>query len=98
MVLAFVSCFLSRNVQVIDTDLFQGLTTLTNISGAFEFVIDAPRRLIYIADFSTSVIRVADLQPIIDCLESTSADEARECAPKLIGLVGLPQPVSELPR
>ncbi|MGB7475477.1 MAG: hypothetical protein WBM26_04635 [Polyangiales bacterium] len=98
VVLAFVSCFLSRNVQVIDTDLFQGLTTLTNISGAFEFVIDAPRRLMYIADFSTSVIRVADLQPIIDCLESTSVDEAKECAPKLIGLVGLPQPVSELPR
>jgi len=98
VVLAFVSCFLSRNVQVIDTDLFQGLTILTNISGAFEFVIDAPRRLMYIADFSTSVIRVADLQPIIDCLESTSADEAKECAPRLIGLVGLPQPVSELPR
>lgn len=98
VVLAFVSCFLSRNVQVIDTDRFQGLTTLTNISGAFEFAIDAPRRLMYMADFSTSVIRVADLQPIIDCLESTSADEAKECAPKLIGLVGLPQPVSELPR
>jgi len=98
VVLAFVSCFLSRNVQVIDTDLFQGLTILTNISGAFEFVIDAPRRLMYVADFSTSVIRVADLQPIINCLESTSADESEECAPKLIGLVGLPQPVSELPR
>ncbi len=98
VILAFVSCFLSRNVQVIDADLFQGLTILTNISGAFEFVIDAPRRLMYVADFSTSVIRVADLQPIIDCLESTSADESKECAPKLIGLVGLPQPVSGLPR
>ena len=98
VVLAFVSCFLSRNVQVIDTDLFQGLTTLTNVSGAFEFVIDAPRRLMYMADFSTSVIRVADLQPILDCLESTSAEEGEECAPRLLGLVGLPQPVSELPR
>jgi hypothetical protein len=98
VVLAFVSCFLSRNVQVIDADALQGLTILTNISGAFEFAIDAPRRLMYIADFSTSVIRVADLQPILDCLESTSADEAKECAPTLIGLVGLPQPVSELPR
>ena len=98
VLLAFVSCFLSRSVQVIDADSFQGLTLLTNISGAFEFVIDAPRRLIYIADFSTSVLRVADLQPIIDCLESDPADEAEECAPRLLGLVGLPQPVSELPR
>ncbi len=98
VVLAFVSCFLSRNVQVIDTDALQGLTILTNISGAFEFAIDAPRRLMYIADFSSSVLRVADLQPILDCLDSTSADETKECAPRLIGLVGLPQPVSELPR
>ncbi|MBT8451671.1 MAG: hypothetical protein KJO40_06875 [Deltaproteobacteria bacterium] len=98
VVLAFVSCFLSRNVQVVDTDSFQGLTTLTNVSGAFEFVIDAPRRLLYVADFSTSVIRVADLQPILDCLESTGAEEGTECAPRLLGLVGLPQPVAELPR
>jgi len=98
VVLAFVSCFLARNVQVIDTDRFQGITLLTNISGAFEFVIDAPRRLMYVADFSTSVLRVADLQPIIDCLESTSGETAEECAPKLLGLIGLPQPVSELPR
>jgi len=98
VVLAFVSCFLARSVQVIDTDKFQGITILTNISGAFEFVIDAPRRLMYVADFSTSVLRVADLQPIIDCLESTSGETAEECAPTLLGLIGLPQPVSELPR
>jgi hypothetical protein len=98
VVLAFVSCFLGRSVQVIDTDNLQGVTVLTNISGAFEFAIDRPRRLIYIADFSTSVLRVADLQPVIDCLESDSTDPAEECSPRLLGLVGLPQPVSELPR
>jgi hypothetical protein len=96
--LAFVSCFLPRSVQVLDTDFFQGITLLTNISGAFEFVIDRPRLLMYIADFSTSVIRVADLRPLVACLEATSEMPVDECSPQLIGLVGLPQPVSELPR
>ena len=97
VVLAFVSCFLARSVQVIDTDKFQGVTILTNISGAFEFVIDGPRLLMYTADFSTSVLRVADLRPLVACLQGGS-DGPEECAPQLLGLVGLPQPVSELPR
>ncbi len=95
--LAFVSCFLARSVQVIDLDNFQGITILTNISGAFEFVIDGPRLLMYTADFSTSVLRVADLRPLVACLGG-GADGPEECSPQLIGLVGLPQPVSELPR
>ena len=97
VLLAFVSCFLARSVQVIDTDRFQGITILTNISGAFEFAIDAPRLLMYTADFSTSVLRVADLRPLAACLAGGS-DGPEECSPKLLGLVGLPQPVSELPR
>jgi len=97
VLLAFVSCFLARSVQVIDTDRFQGITILTNISGAFEFVIDGPRLLMYTADFSTSVLRVADLRPLVACLEGGS-DGPEECSPQLLGLVGLPQPVSELPR
>ncbi|KPK14302.1 MAG: hypothetical protein AMJ62_13240 [Myxococcales bacterium SG8_38] len=97
VLLAFVSCFLARRVQIIDTDQLQGVTVLTNISGAFEFAIDGPRRLLYTADFSTSVLRVADLQPLIDCLEGGSS-APEECSPRLLGLVGLPQPVSELPR
>lgn len=95
--LAFVSCFLARSVQVIDVDELQGITILTNISGAFEFVIDGPRLLMYVADFSTSVLRVADLRPLVSCLESDPIPPA-ECSPRVIGLVGLPQPVTELPR
>ncbi len=97
VLLAFVSCFLSRRVQVIDTDRFQGITTLTNISGAFEFAIDQARLLLYTADFSTSVLRVADLRPLVRCLEGGST-APEECSPQLLGLVGFPQPVSELPR
>jgi hypothetical protein len=97
VLLAFVSCFLSRRVQVIDTDRFQGVTTLTNISGSFEFVIDGPRLLLYSADFSTSVLRVSDLRPLVACLEGGS-DAPEECSPRVLGLVGFPQPVSEVPR
>ncbi len=130
---AFISCFEQRMVQIIDAELFQGITILTNISGSFEFVVDVPRERIYIADFSTSVLRIADLGPVLDCLEvpATGAGGAGgmggmggaggmagagggagtggtggtvaeasspECSPVLIGLVGLPQPVSERPR
>jgi hypothetical protein len=97
VLLAFVSCFLARSVQIIDLDRLQGITLLTNISGAFEFVIDGPRLLMYTADFSTSVLRVADLRPLVACLEGGD-DGPEECSPQLLGLVGLPQPVSELPR
>ncbi len=126
---AFVSCFQQRMVQIIDADLLQSITVLTNISGSFEFVVDVPRERIYIADFSTSVLRVADLGPVFDCLDipSTGAgggggaggmggmagmggsagaggeggaggEASEECSPVLVGLVGLPQPVSEQPR
>jgi hypothetical protein len=97
VLLAFVSCFLSRRVQIIDTDRFQGVTTLTNVSGSFEFAIDGPRLLLYSADFSTSVIRVSDLRPLVACLEEGIA-APEECSPQVIGLVGFPQPVSEVPR
>lgn len=115
---AFVSCFNQRQIQIIDLELLQSITVLTNISGAFEFVVDISEERIYIADFSISVLRVADIGPLIDCLEapSTGAGGAGgagggaggqggaggfvpvECAPVLVGLVGLPQPVSEFPR
>jgi len=97
VLLAFVSCFLSRRVQIVDTDRFQGISTLTNISGSFEFTIDGPRLLLYSADFSTSVLRVSDLRPLVACLEEGSA-APEECSPQVIGLVGFPQPVSEVPR
>ena len=97
VLLAFVSCFLSRNVNVIDTERRQGVTTLTNVSGAFQFVIDGPRLLMYTADFSTSVLRVADLRPLVACLDEGSG-APQECSPRPLGLVGFPQPVSELPR
>jgi hypothetical protein len=92
-----VSCFLSRNVNVIDIERRQGVTTLTNVSGAFQFVIDGPRLLMYTADFSTSVLRVADLRPLVACLDEGSG-APQECSPRPLGLVGFPQPVSELPR
>lgn len=115
---AFVSCFDQRQILIIDLEILQTITVLTNISGAFEFVVDASRERIYIADFSISVLRVADLGPLIDCLEAPSTGAggtggagggtggaggsedgaAAECAPVLVGLVGLPQPVSEFPR
>lgn len=94
--LAFITCFNGRDIHVVDVDLGQGITTVTNVSGAFEFVIDEARNRIYVADFSTSVIRIITLDPLTDCLQQDVAQQ--ECAPQLIGIVGIPEAVSRLPR
>ncbi|MEM7136897.1 MAG: hypothetical protein AAF500_09985 [Myxococcota bacterium] len=67
---AFVSCFNQRQIEIINLELLQSITVLTNISGAFEFAVDPARERLYVADFSISVLRVADLGPLIDCLEA----------------------------
>lgn len=96
--LGFVTCFNGRRVEIVDLDEARSFTRITNVSGAFEFEIDQSRQRMYLADFSTSTLRVFDLAPLLACLSSQSPDSKEECAPTLRGIVGIPQAVSELPR
>ena len=90
---AFVTCFNSRQVHVIDVDLGLPVTVVNAVSGAFELVIDADRARMYVVDFRTSVIRVYDLTPALDC---HSMGVPEQCAPNLLGLLGRPSAVEEL--
>ena len=90
---AFVSCFNSRDVHIIDVDLGLPLTVISGVSGAFELVVDVGRQRLYVVDFRTSVIRIIDLDPMLDCFSSGVPEE---CSPRLIGLLGNPDAVQEL--
>ena len=86
---AFVSCFDSRDVYVVDLLTREVAAVMRGMSGPFEFEIDAVRERVYVADFRTSVIRVVDLAPMLACLDEPGMID-RECAPELLGLVGRP--------
>ena len=97
--LAFVSCFDSGDLYVIDLD--SGLLTgiVRGLGGPFELEVDVTRRRLYVLDFTSSVIRVLDLQPMFNCLGDTDYvpdDPERECSPSQIGFVGRPRAVREL--
>jgi DNA-binding beta-propeller fold protein YncE len=86
---AFVSCFDSRDVYVVDLVARELAAVVRGMTGPFEFEVDTVRERAYIADFRTSVIRVVDLAPMLTCLDAPG-EPNRECAPELIGLVGRP--------
>ncbi|MEM7448430.1 MAG: hypothetical protein AAF355_09325 [Myxococcota bacterium] len=101
--LAFVSCFDSRDLYIIDIDRRRLVAVTRNLSGPFDLIVDPQRRLVYLGDFNNSVIRIVDLTPLLSCLvdnyvgDNTSTKfEERECAPTTRALLGTPQPIQEL--
>lgn len=86
---AFVSCFDSRDVYVVDLVARELTAVVRGMTGPFEFEVDTVRERAYIADFRTSVLRVVDLAPMLACLDEPGVP-GRECAPQLLGLIGRP--------
>ena len=97
-VLAFVTCFDSRDLYVIDVDAGLQVGIVRNLGGPYELAVDVPRRLVYVGDFRSSVLRVLDLEPMFDCLDDTdfTASGDGECSPVPLGFVGRPRAVQEL--
>lgn len=77
----FASCFNARRLFVIDVDHGALIATLGGFSGPFDLLVDQARNLLYLADFTTSVIRVIDLAPL-----------AIGDAPVHIATLGVPTP------
>jgi hypothetical protein len=86
---AFVSCYDSRDIYVVDLVARELAAVVRGMSGPFEFEIDTTRERMYVADFRTSVLRVVDLLPMLTCAEEPGV-VGRECAPELMGIVGRP--------
>lgn len=92
---AFVSCFDSRDIYVIDLERRVVATVIRGMSGPFEMSIDPTRNRLYVADFRTSAVRVVDISPLGACLTGPGV-EGRECAPELIGVLGRPVAAEEV--
>ena len=90
--LAFVSCFDTQDVYIVDVDLGRLLSVVRAMSGPFELLVDVPRERFYVIDFRASVVRAFDLAPFFACLGGGSG----ECAPTPLGSIGAPRPVVEL--
>lgn len=86
---AFISCFDSRDVYVVDLEARELTAVVRGMSGPFEFEIDVQRERAYVADFRTSVVRVVDLTPMLNCYDEPGMTD-RECTPQLLGLLGRP--------
>lgn len=82
---AFASCFDAQRLFVIDVDAGALIGVLGGFSGPFDIVVDAARERLYMADFSTSVIRVVDLSAL-----STGG------APRIQARFGELRPISSL--
>jgi len=91
--LAFVSCFDSRDVYIIDVDRARLVSVYRGVSGPFDLAVDPRTERLYITDFRASVIRVVDLEPTLDCLAGTTSGE---CTPVQLGMIGRPRAVVEL--
>lgn len=95
--IAFVSCYLGREVYAYDLDYVRLQTILRGASGPFEMAIDAARERLFVADFRVSVIRVYDLSPLLECFApAMTPSTAPSCTPKALGMLGIPSTVQEL--
>jgi len=92
---AFVSCFDSRDLYVVDLERGALIAVVRGMSGPFELQVDAERERIYVADFRSSVLRVVGLTPLLSCLDSGPGPDG-SCAPEVLATVGEPRPVREL--
>jgi hypothetical protein len=90
---AFVTCFNSRNVYTVDLDRGMLLDVTSAGGGPFVLSVDEDRGLLLISDFTNSVLRVHTLEPLVDCLEGRPVSL---CAPEPLAVLGIPRPVQEL--
>jgi len=91
--LAFVSCFDSRDVYLIDVDVPRLISVYRGVSGPFDLAVDPGKERLFITDFRASVIRIVDLAPTLDCL---AGSESGECTPVQLGMLGRPRALEEL--
>ncbi len=82
-----VSCFDAKKLFVFDAEHGALVAVVGGISGPFEMAVDEPRQLLYVTDFSLSVVRIVDLEPL-----------ARSEAPFLLATLGEPTPIPTFAR
>jgi hypothetical protein len=69
---AFISCFDARKVYIFDIDRGELVSVLGGFSGPHTLAVDEYRGFLYVIDFSTSVLRLVDLDPASDSVPATT--------------------------
>lgn len=92
--LLFASCFDASEIYVVAPDLGQVVSIVRELSGPFSLSTGSARNRLYVTDFEASVVRIVDLEPLLECLSSDAAHDS--CEPRVIGSLGTPKLVSEL--
>jgi hypothetical protein len=62
----FVSAYNAGTIEIIDAQSQQMISLVRGLSGPFDMVVDETRKLLYVADFRASVLRVIDLSGLTD--------------------------------
>ena len=85
MSVAVISCYADRRMYVVETSRGEVVAILNGFNGPFEAALDQVHNRLYVVDFRASVLRIADLEPVL----------SREPA-RIVGTLGTPQPLEEL--
>jgi hypothetical protein len=86
---AIVACFYARQLSVIDLSTMLTRSVVPNLSGPYDLVLDEARKLLYVVDFRSSVVRVVGLKPVV---EPDQLDQPV----RVIATLGTPQVLPEL--
>jgi hypothetical protein len=86
---AIVACFYARQLSVIDLGTMLTRSVVPNLSGPYDLVLDQARKLLYVVDFRSSVIRVVGLKPVVE-------PDLFDQPVRVIATIGTPQVLPEL--
>jgi hypothetical protein len=86
--LAVVACFDSRELALVDLRTMLTRSVVPNLSGPYAVVLDGERKLVYAADFRSSVIRILDIAAALEPGGSAPID--------VVATLGKPRVLQEL--
>lgn len=87
---AFVSCFDSREIMVVDLELNRLVSVIQGVTGPFSLALDTARSRLYVGDFRSSTVRIVDLAPLVSPLSPEDLADFAPLAPRVIAILGQP--------
>jgi hypothetical protein len=61
-----VSCYDAKAIYIVDPDTRALVSVVRSLSGPFEMMFDESRKLLHVTDFRASVLRIVDLEGLVD--------------------------------
>jgi DNA-binding beta-propeller fold protein YncE len=77
-----VSCYDAKAIYIIDPDSRTLVSVVRSLSGPFEMAFDASRKLLHVTDFRASVLRIIDLEGLVDRTKPP---------PRIVATIGKPR-------